>query len=65
MTKETEEKLPLTFWEGGHALVVEYGDCEFYGRCQCGMPFGRTRPDQRWDEKFGIPWEKHVMGLRE
>jgi hypothetical protein len=58
-----EEPLPLTFKEGGHALMVEYGDCEFYGSCQCGVEFGMTRPDQRWDETFGTKWEQHVLEL--
>ena len=54
-----EEDFPAT-WEGGHALVIEYGDCEFIGRCQCGKPLATIRPNQSLDE-FGQPWEKHVM----
>jgi hypothetical protein len=49
-------------WLGGHALVVEYGDCELYGRCQCGERFGMVTPDNPIDS-FARPWEQHVMGL--
>jgi len=56
----TEETFPAT-WEGGHALVVEYGDCELYGRCQCGTPFGSIRPNQSIDTAFVQKWERHVM----
>lgn len=56
-----EEEIIKTTWEGGHALVVEYGDCEFYGRCQCGAPFGHTRPDESWETKFGLAWERHTI----
>lgn len=47
-------------WEGGHALVVEFGDCELYGRCQCGTSFGNITPDKSLD-RFAGPWERHVM----
>jgi hypothetical protein len=50
-----------TTWEGGHALVIEYGDCEFYGRCQCGKKFGMVTPDKFGDDTFGGKWERHVM----
>lgn len=50
-----------TTWEGGHALVIEYGDCEFYGRCQCGKDFGMVTPDKFRDDVFGGKWERHVM----
>lgn len=46
---------------GGHALIVEYGDCEFYGRCQCGKDFGMVTPDRFRDDVFGDKWERHVM----
>lgn len=49
-----------TTWEGGHALVIEYGDCELYGRCQCGKPFGMITPDKPLD-RFAGPWERHAM----
>jgi hypothetical protein len=34
----------------GHALLIEYGDCEFYFTCQCGrsMPSLPLRPDRSW-----------------
>lgn len=50
-----------TTWEGGHALVVEYGDCEFYGRCQCGKDFGMVTPDKYHADVYGSAWERHVM----
>ncbi|NUR42026.1 MAG: hypothetical protein HOV73_18260 [Streptomyces sp.] len=49
-------------WDGGHSLVVEYGDCELYGRCQCGETFGSMTPDMPLDG-FASPWERHVMGI--
>lgn len=49
-------------WGGGHALVIEYGDCEMYGRCQCGERFGMATPDKPLD-RFAGPWERHVMTL--
>lgn len=52
-----------TTWEGGHALITEYGDCEFYGRCQCGAEFGMVTPNRYRDDAFGAKWERHVMGL--
>ncbi|MFG2900929.1 hypothetical protein ACGFZH_28070 [Streptomyces zaomyceticus] len=45
---------------GGHALIVEYGDCELIGSCQCGTGFGRTRPDASLDT-FVPAWEHHSM----
>ncbi|WP_405924904.1 hypothetical protein [Streptomyces sp. NBC_00035] len=45
---------------GGHALVLEHGDCETYGACQCGKPFGVITPDKALDT-FARPWEHHVM----
>ncbi|MFD5814353.1 hypothetical protein [Streptomyces sp. NPDC127038] len=50
-----------TTLEGGHALIVEYGDCEFYGTCQCGKQLGMVRPDRFRDDVFGAAWERHVM----
>jgi hypothetical protein len=40
-----DPEFPTTL-SGGHALIVEYGDCEFYGRCQCGKSHqpGRRPP---------------------
>jgi hypothetical protein len=46
--------------EGGHALIVEYGDEEIYGTCQCGKALAKGRPDQSID-RFCGPWERHVM----
>lgn len=54
-----DEDFPTT-WEGGHALVIEYGDCEMYGRCQCGRDLGTATPDKPLD-RFAGPWERHVM----
>lgn len=55
-----DPEFPTTL-EGGHALIVEYGDCEFIGSCQCGKEFGRVRPDKFRDDVFGGKWERHVM----
>lgn len=44
---------------GGHALVVEYGDCELHGSCQCGTRFGHTTPDASLDTFVG-PWVHHT-----
>jgi hypothetical protein len=54
-------EFPAT-WDGGHALLIEYGDCEIYGRCQCGERLGMVTPDKPLD-RFAGPWERHVMGL--
>lgn len=45
---------------GGHALVVEYGDCELLGSCQCGRRLGRVTPDKPIDGLAGL-WERHTM----
>ncbi|MGW3410297.1 hypothetical protein [Streptomyces sp. NPDC000888] len=45
---------------GGHALVVEYGDCEMHGSCQCGRRLGTTTPDASLDT-FVPGWERHAM----
>jgi hypothetical protein len=45
---------------GGHALIVEYGDCEIHGSCQCGKRLGMTTPDASLDT-FASPWERHCM----
>lgn len=55
-----DPEFPTTL-EGGHALVIEYGDCEFYGYCQCGKALGMVRPDKFRDDVFGSKWERHVM----
>jgi len=48
----------------GHALVVEYGDCEFRMECQCGTVFvlGLT-PDQPWTGHI-LRWLSHRSGPR-
>lgn len=44
-----------------HELIITAGDCEFYGRCSCGVPFGQPiKPDQSLDV-LGLRWERHVM----
>ncbi|MEU6279785.1 hypothetical protein [Streptomyces sp. NPDC047028] len=45
---------------GGHALVIEYGDCELHASCQCGKRLGMTTPDASLDT-FARPWERHCM----
>lgn len=55
-----DPEFPTTL-EGGHALIVEYGDCEFYGSCQCGKQLGMVTPDQFGGGAFGVEWERHVM----
>ncbi|MEU6340230.1 hypothetical protein ABZ883_04675 [Streptomyces sp. NPDC046977] len=47
-------------WEGGHALIVELGDCELHGRCQCGTQLGTVRVDKPLDD-LACSWERHVM----
>lgn len=55
-----DPEFPTTL-SGGHALIVEYGDCEFYGYCQCGKPLGMVTPDKFRGDVFGSKWERHVM----
>lgn len=45
----------------GHELIISYGDCELYGRCQCGKSFGYIKPNQSIDEVLAMKWERHVM----
>ncbi len=45
---------------GGHALVVEYGDCEFHGSCQCGRRFGTVTQSTPVDV-LAAKWERHTM----
>lgn len=52
-----DEEFPAT-WEGGHALVIEFGDEQLLARCQCGTPLGDGRPGTPLDT-----WERHVMSL--
>jgi hypothetical protein len=44
---------------GGHALIVQYGDCELIGSCQCGKHLGSTGPDASLDT-FVPGWERHT-----
>ncbi|MFF3928617.1 hypothetical protein [Streptomyces hirsutus] len=44
---------------GGHALVIEYGDCELIGSCQCGRRLGTLLPDKPVDHLAGL-WERHT-----
>ncbi|MGY1498592.1 hypothetical protein ACW4TU_18665 [Streptomyces sp. QTS52] len=45
--------------DGGHALVIEYGDCEMHASCQCGSHLGMTTPDASLDT-FVPAWEHHT-----
>ncbi|MEU8555912.1 hypothetical protein AB0C80_18250 [Streptomyces anthocyanicus] len=53
-----DTELPETL-AGGHALVVEYGDCEFHGSCQCGRRFGTVTQSTPID-LFAAKWERHT-----
>ncbi|MFF9269133.1 hypothetical protein [Streptomyces rochei] len=44
---------------GGHALVVEYGDCEFHGSCQCGRRLGTVTQSTPIDV-LAAKWERHT-----
>ncbi|GGX99022.1 hypothetical protein [Streptomyces fructofermentans] len=46
--------------DGGHALIVEYGDCEMHASCQCGKRLGTTTPDASLDT-FVPGWERHTI----
>lgn len=41
-------------------LIISHGDCELFGRCECGTPLGSIKPDQSLDV-LGQAWERHVM----
>lgn len=64
-----DETFPAT-WQGGHALIIEFGDEELYGMCQCAIDkplshpaqFGSMRPNGSLDV-FGQKWERHVITL--
>lgn len=47
---------------GGHALVIEYGDCELTASCLCGVPLGECQPHESLDS-FSPLWEQHVRSL--
>jgi hypothetical protein len=59
-TAQADDDEFTTTLNGGHALIVEYGDCEFYGTCQCGTTFGMVTPDRFGEDVFGSAWERHV-----
>jgi hypothetical protein len=44
---------------GGHALIVEHGDYELIGTCQCGRRLGSLLPSGSVDHLAGI-WERHT-----
>lgn len=44
---------------GGHALFVQFGDCEFIGTCQCGRVLGRITQAGSVDHLVGL-WERHT-----
>lgn len=44
---------------GGHALIVQCGDCEFLGSCQCGRRLGRITPDKPVNGLVAL-WERHT-----
>lgn len=77
MSEVNDEEEFSTTWAGGHALIIEFGDEEIYGSCQCLTArkpapdfdefmikgFGIIRPDQGLDSIMR-KWERHVMTLR-
>jgi hypothetical protein len=44
---------------GGHALLVEHGDCELIGTCQCGRALGRITQAGSVDQLAAL-WERHT-----
>lgn len=52
-------KVPETL-AGGHALIVEAGDYETHGSCQCGRRLGRIALGTRID-MLTVPWERHTF----
>lgn len=56
---QLDPEFPAT-WGGGHGLIVEFGDEEFWARCQCGEPFGNRPPSASLDF-YAQAWERHVM----
>ncbi|MFD4397272.1 hypothetical protein [Kitasatospora sp. NPDC058478] len=59
--QHTAPDFPATL-AGGHALVLQYGDCEIHAACQCGEPLGTSTPAQPLDT-HAPAWERHVMSL--
>ncbi|HEX4432814.1 MAG TPA: hypothetical protein VHZ96_26310 [Frankiaceae bacterium] len=61
MTRQPSRAQHVTALDiGPHDLVIQLGDCEFFGACSCGKPLGVQRPDQSFND-FGMAWERHVM----
>lgn len=58
--EEPDPEFPATK-AGGHSLLIEYGDEELYGSCQCGRDLGSIRPNQSIDTTLAQSWERHVM----
>jgi hypothetical protein len=58
---QADAEFPAT-QQGGHALIVEYGDEELHGTCQCGKQLRTITPDKPIDQ-LATPWESHVMRL--
>lgn len=54
-----DAEFPAT-WDGGHALVIEFGDEALDATCQCGEHIGTSDPTTSLD-LFGNAWERHVM----
>jgi hypothetical protein len=44
---------------GGHALVIEHGDYELIGTCQCGRRLGSLIPSGSVDQLAAL-WERHT-----
>jgi hypothetical protein len=44
---------------GGHALIIQHGDRELIGSCQCGRALGRITPAGSVDHLAGL-WERHT-----
>ena len=51
-------------WEGGHALIIEYGDCEFISHCQCGKWLDTSNPARFNADHVTGRWEQHCVGRK-
>ncbi|WP_329492461.1 hypothetical protein OG618_37440 (plasmid) [Kitasatospora sp. NBC_01246] len=60
-TRNPDPQFPASL-AGGHALVLEYGDCEILASCQCGQRLGTSTPDRPLDD-HATTWERHVINL--
>ncbi|MFJ2780214.1 hypothetical protein [Kitasatospora sp. NPDC087315] len=56
----SDPEYPATL-AGGHALILQYGDCEFITSCQCGHDIATHRPDQLDLNAIATAWEHHVI----